>query len=70
MTKNDVNLDDLEACQHLKKKENVIIKFKKRKLRYKGQLRKLRYKIINNWKTMNNESKELYELIFQIVYNF
>ena len=23
LTKNDVSLDDLEACQHLKKKENV-----------------------------------------------
>ena len=29
-----VSLDDLEACHCLKKKENIIIKFKSRKLKY------------------------------------
>ena len=47
---NEVYPDDLEACHHLKKKENVIIKFKSRKLKYK---------VINNRKRMKNKSKEL-----------
>ena len=28
MTGNEVSLDDLEACHHLKKRENFIVKFK------------------------------------------
>ena len=55
VTGNDVNPDDLEACHHFKKRVNVIIKFKSRKLKHK---------IINNWKTMKNNSKELNELKF------
>ena len=34
-TENEVHPDDLEAYHCLKKKENVIIKFKSRKLKYK-----------------------------------
>ena len=52
---NEVYPDDLEACHRLKKKENVIIKFKSRKLKYK---------VINNRKIMKNKSKELNELKF------
>ena len=55
LTGNKVFPDDLEACHHLKKKGNVIIKFKSRKLKYK---------IINNRKIMKNKSKELNELNF------
>ena len=51
LTGNKVSPDDLEACHRLKKKENVIVKFKK-------------YKIINNRKIMKNKSKELNELKF------
>ena len=50
-----VSPDDLEACHRLKKQENVIIKFKSRKLKYN---------IINNRKIMKNKSKELNELKF------
>ena len=50
LTGNEVSPDDLEACHRLKKKENVIMKFKSRKLKYK---------IINNRKIMKNKSKEL-----------
>ena len=32
LTENEVSPDDLDACHRLKKKENVIIKFKSRKL--------------------------------------
>ena len=52
---NEVYPDDLEACHHPKKKENVIMKFKSRKLKYK---------VINNRKIMKNKSKELNELKF------
>ena len=55
LTGNEVYPNDLEACHHLKKKENVIIKFKSRKLKYK---------VINNRKIMKNKSKELNELKF------
>ena len=55
LTGNKVSADDLEACYRLKKKENVIIKFKSRKLKYE---------IINNRKIMKNKSKELNELKF------
>ena len=55
LTRNKVSPDDLEACHRLKKKTNVIIKFKSRKLKYK---------VINNRKTMKNKSKELSELTF------
>ena len=55
LTGNKVSADDLEACHRLKKKENVIIKFKSRKLKYE---------IINNRKIMKNKSKELNELKF------
>ena len=52
---NEVYPYDLEACHRLKKKENAIIKFKSRKLKYK---------VINNRKRMKNKSKELNELNF------
>ena len=55
LTGNEVYPDDLEACHRLRKKENVIIKFKSRKLKYK---------VINNRKIMKNKSKELDELKF------
>ena len=55
LTENEVHPDDLEACHRLKKKENVIIKFKSRKLKYK---------VMNNRKIMKNKSKELNELKF------
>ena len=50
---NKVSHDDLEACHRLKKKENVIIKFKSKKLKNK---------IINNTKIMKNKSKDLNEV--------
>ena len=55
MTGNKVSPDDLEACHRLKKKENVIIKFKSRKLKYKT---------INNSQMKKNKSKELNKLKF------
>ena len=55
LTGNKVSPDDIEVCNRLKKKENVIIKFKSRKLKHK---------IINNRKIMKNKSKELNELKF------
>ena len=55
LTGNEVYSDDLEVCHRLKKKENVIVKFKSRKLKYK---------VINNRKIMKNKSKELNELKF------
>ena len=49
LTENEVvHPDDLEACHCLKKKKNVIIKFKSRKLEYK---------VINNRKIMKNKCK-------------
>ena len=45
LTGNKISHDDLEACHRLKKKENVIVKFKSRKLKYK---------IINNRKIMKS----------------
>ena len=55
MTGNEVSHNDPGACHRLKKKENVIVKFKSRKLKYK---------FINNKKIMKNKSKELNELKF------
>ena len=55
LTGNEVYPNNLEACHHFKKKENVIVKFKSRKLRYK---------VINNRKIMKNKSKEWNELKF------
>ena len=48
LIRREVSPDDLEACHHLKKKENVIIKFKSGKLKYK---------VINNRKIMKKKSK-------------
>ena len=56
LTGNEVHPNDLEACHCLKKKENVIIKFKSRKLK--------KYKVVNNRKIMKNKSKELNQLKF------
>ena len=53
LTGNDVYPNDLEACYCLKKNENVIIKFKSRKLKYK---------IMNSRKIMKNKSKEFDKL--------
>ena len=55
LTGNEVYPDDLEVCHRLKKKENVIVKFKSRKLKYK---------VINIRKIMKNKSKELNKLKF------
>ena len=55
LTGNKVSPNDLEACHRRKKKENVTIKFKSRKLKCK---------IINNRKIMKNKSKELNEFKF------
>ena len=55
LTGNEVYPNNLEACHHFKKKENVIVKFKSRKLKYK---------VINNRKIMKNKSKEWNELKF------
>ena len=54
-TGNEVYPNNLEACHRFKKKENVIVKFKSRKLKYK---------VINNRKIMKNKSKEWNELKF------
>ena len=59
LTGNKVSPNDLEACHRRKKKENVTIKFKSRKLKCK---------IINNRKITKNKSKELNE--FKISNNF
>ena len=45
LTGNKISRDDLEASHRLKKKENVIVKFKSRKLKFK---------IINNRKIMKS----------------
>ena len=58
-TGNEVYPDDREACHRLKEKENVIVKFKSRKLKYK---------VINNRKIMKNKSKELNELKFSCIF--
>ena len=55
LTGSGVSPNNIESCHHLKKKENIIIKFKSRKLKYK---------IIDNRKIMKNKSKELNELKF------
>ena len=55
LTGNGVYPDDLEACDRLNKKENVIIEFKSRKLKCK---------VINNRKIMKDKSKELNKLKF------
>ena len=55
LTGNDVSPNDLEACHHLKKKENAIIKFKNRKLKCN---------ITNNRRIMKNKTKELNKLKF------
>ena len=59
LTGNEVYPDDLEACHRLKKKENVIVEFKSRKLKYK---------VINNRKVMKSKSKELNELKFSCIF--
>ena len=51
---NKVYPDDLETCQTLKKRENVIVKFKGEKLKYK----------VIGMETIKNKSKELNELKF------
>ena len=55
LTENKVSPIDLEAYQRLKKRENVVVKFKSRKLKYE---------VTNNRKIMKNKSKELNELKF------
>ena len=50
LTGNKVSPDDLNASHRLKKKENVIVKFKSRKLKYK---------IINNRKIMKNKNQKV-----------
>ena len=55
LTENKVSPDDLETCHRLKKKENVIVKFRSRKLKCK---------IKSNRRIMLNKSKKLKELEF------
>ena len=52
LTENEVSPNDLKACHRLKKKENVIIKSKSRKLKYK---------VINKRNKMKNKFKDLNE---------
>ena len=52
LTENEVSPNDLEACHRLRKKENVIIKSKSRKLKYK---------VINKRNKMKNKFKDLNE---------
>ena len=55
LTRNKVSLDYIEVCHHLKNKENVIVKFKSRKWKYK---------IIYNRKIMKSKSKKFNKLKF------
>ena len=50
LTGNKVSPGDLNASHRLKKKENVIVKFKSRKLKYK---------IISNRKIMKNKNQRV-----------
>ena len=55
LTWHEVQLNDLQACHHLKKKELVIVKFK---------CRKLKQKVLVNRKNLRNKSKDLCQLKF------
>lgn len=57
---NEVHPNDLETCQSLKKGENVIVKFKGEKLKYK----------VINIKAIKSKSKELGKLKFPIILYF
>ena len=55
LTGNEVKPNDLQACHRLKKKESVIVKFK---------CRKLKQKVLVNWKNLRNKSEDLRQLKF------
>ena len=55
LTGHEVKPNDLQACHHLKKKESVIVKFK---------CRKLKQKVLVNWKNLWNKSEDLHKLKF------
>ena len=55
LTGHEVKPNDLEACHRLKKKELVIVKFK---------CRKLKQKVLVNWKNLRNKSEDLRQLKF------
>ena len=50
-----VEPDDLQACHHMKKKDQVIIKFK---------YRKQKHRVLSNRKTLQNKSLDLTQLKF------
>ena len=55
LTGHEVKPNDLQACHRLKKKESVIVKFK---------CRKLKQKVLINWKNLRNKSEGLHQLKF------
>ena len=55
LTGNEVKPNGLQACHRLKKKESVIVKFK---------CRKLKQKVLVNWKNLRNKSEDLRQLKF------
>ena len=55
LTRHEVKPDDLQAGHRLKKKESVIVKFK---------CRKLKWKVLVNWKNLRNKSEDLRQLKF------
>ena len=55
LTGHEIKPNDLQACHRLKKKELVIVKFK---------CRKLKQKVLVNWKNLQNKSEDLCQLMF------
>ena len=55
LTGHEIKPNDLQACHRLKKKELVIVKFK---------CRKLKQKVLVNWKNLRNKSEDLRQLRF------
>ena len=55
LTGTSVELDDLQACHHMRKKDRVIIKFK---------CRKQKHHVLLNHKTLQNKSLNLTQLKF------
>ena len=55
LTGHEIKPNDLQACHRLKKKELVIVKFK---------CRKLKQKVLVNWKNLRNKSEDLRQLKF------
>ena len=55
LTRHEVKPNDLQAYHHFKEKELVIVKFK---------CRKLKQKVLVNWKNLQNKSEDLCQLMF------